>query len=953
MKRFILLASAFAMMGGALAGCDDGEVEYVDRPVEVPVEDSRPTAAISVGAGPYETGASISFDGSGSEISTDGATYEWDFSLADGISTDATGETVSNTYDEAGEYTVTLTVTDDDGELDSTVVYVEVTEAPDEEAPVAEAGDDRAAALYSTITFDGSASTDNEGITSYSWDFDTANGISEDATGVTVTNSYAIEETFTVRLTVEDAAGNTDFDEFDVTVGPDEEAPEVSIPETYDTQARSFVTFDASSATDNVGIASYSWDVDGEAPAEGSSALLRHSFSEEGTFNGTLTVTDFAGNATTEDFTVSVTPAEPQSLFARPDLVELQEVGATQDVELAFRYPDGSTEAPESFLLNANDLGFVTASNDGDGQFTIEADGNGYGVITAEAGDLSVDIDVRVGGDVIVTTGLEHPNYPSERYFDVATESGVISEISDWTAGLTPVDAETFGSRGYILNSGAPDGENASLLSFNRETLELLAVCDLGGQGAYAVAERTPTEVYVAGVGAPEEVTDEPTDSALVKVNPSDCSVERVFSPTGDQAVNGMKRGSDLDIFGETLIITDSGVTESYSYDTPSLRLFDLASGSQRSVSLLPEGCLNASWSAISGDQLITGCTGDYSDPGAVVVTNLSTFETEDIIPLSAGSPASWTFEPFTGYVFMGSGLSPYVGVVDVYGGTELQSVDDNGIFMDVAPDDASYVNSEAILGIHALNPETIVAVSFTLDRIYGFDPLAAPGLERVQSFARVTPDLGGRGAQLLSEQGIFREPIVLSEQNAEVTAAGEGADEANIAGIYGPPAGGGNFAPNGDPTKLTTLPVAGYIEIQLRGVEVVDEPGSDFVIYENPFYAAGDFFSRAIDPATVQVSPDGDTWYDYPVVENFAYTVGAFTSDARHFVSGFVGVNAVYANPENNDIPIGSSASGGDHFDLSAVGLSSIAAIRIVDVPADAKTANIDAVALTHWRSN
>jgi serine protease len=54
-----------------------------------------------------------------------------------------------------------------------------------------------------TCTFDASASTDDVGVAGYSWDFGDGNG----ATGVVVQHTYASSNTFAVRLTVTDTAG--------------------------------------------------------------------------------------------------------------------------------------------------------------------------------------------------------------------------------------------------------------------------------------------------------------------------------------------------------------------------------------------------------------------------------------------------------------------------------------------------------------------------------------------------------------------------------------------------------------------------------------------------------------------------------------------------------------------------------------------------------------------------
>ncbi|RQG93629.1 PKD domain-containing protein [Natrarchaeobius chitinivorans] len=67
-----------------------------------------------------EVGEEVELDGSGSE--GDIESYEWD--LGDG--TEASGDVVTHTYEETGEYTVELTVTDADGETDTASVVLDV-----------------------------------------------------------------------------------------------------------------------------------------------------------------------------------------------------------------------------------------------------------------------------------------------------------------------------------------------------------------------------------------------------------------------------------------------------------------------------------------------------------------------------------------------------------------------------------------------------------------------------------------------------------------------------------------------------------------------------------------------------------------------------------------------------------------------------------------------------------
>jgi PKD repeat protein len=84
--------------------------------------------------------------------------------------------------------------------------------------PVANAGTDKIATVGSAVIFNGSASTDDKGIVSYSWDFDASNGINTEATGVTATKVYATAGNYTVTLTVTDTIGQKSSDTLKVAV---------------------------------------------------------------------------------------------------------------------------------------------------------------------------------------------------------------------------------------------------------------------------------------------------------------------------------------------------------------------------------------------------------------------------------------------------------------------------------------------------------------------------------------------------------------------------------------------------------------------------------------------------------------------------------------------------------------------------------------------------------------
>jgi PKD repeat protein/RNA polymerase subunit RPABC4/transcription elongation factor Spt4 len=167
----------------------------------------NPSASFTSSPASPKVDETVTFNASGS-TDADGTidTYSWDFDDGD----TATGKTTTHSYSSAGTYTVTLTVTDNDELTGTATKDVVVTEGggdgEDTESPVANAGNSQTVNTGSQVTFSAASSTDNVGITSYSWNF----GDGSTGTGVTASHTYATAGTYTVTLTVGDAAGNSD-----------------------------------------------------------------------------------------------------------------------------------------------------------------------------------------------------------------------------------------------------------------------------------------------------------------------------------------------------------------------------------------------------------------------------------------------------------------------------------------------------------------------------------------------------------------------------------------------------------------------------------------------------------------------------------------------------------------------------------------------------------------------
>ena len=151
--------------------------------------------------GPYAgtESAAITFDGSGSYDPDDTIVfYAWNF----GDEGTGTGVSPLHAYTQDGTYTVTLTVTDNDGviDTDTTTATVSDTESVADFAATPATGPEPLIVAFTDT------STSYDGITAWEWDFD--NDGTVDSTQQNPTHEYA-EGTYTVSLTVYEADGDS------------------------------------------------------------------------------------------------------------------------------------------------------------------------------------------------------------------------------------------------------------------------------------------------------------------------------------------------------------------------------------------------------------------------------------------------------------------------------------------------------------------------------------------------------------------------------------------------------------------------------------------------------------------------------------------------------------------------------------------------------------------------
>ncbi|PSQ45217.1 hypothetical protein BRD15_12225 [Halobacteriales archaeon SW_6_65_15] len=230
---------------------------------------------------------------------------------------------------------------------------------PDETPPSAALSAGNGVAGHA-ITFDASGSSDNRGVAEYRWDFDGDGQIDRTTNEPTVTYAYGESGTYDATVTVVDGGENADAASASVTVESDD--PPSATFETSDSPTEGFpVTFDASESSDDVGVAEYRWDFDGDGDIDqttGSPTVAR-THEEAGSYDVSLTVADIGGNNATETRTVEVgedSPPEPTFGVESPEVpVEGQQVvfnasDSTDDTGIAayrWEFEDGGTASGE------------------------------------------------------------------------------------------------------------------------------------------------------------------------------------------------------------------------------------------------------------------------------------------------------------------------------------------------------------------------------------------------------------------------------------------------------------------------------------------------------------------------------------------------------------------------------------------------------------------------------
>ncbi len=417
--------------------------------------------------------------------------YSWDF----GDSHSSTAQNPTHTYSQAGTYTVTLLVKDDDGATGADETTATIAPSPNQ-PPVADAGGPYTGAKDVPISFNGGSSYDDDGeIVSYSWDF----GDGDSSSGQNPAHAYSQAGTYTVTLTVTDDDGATDSDTTTATVTADQNQPPVAdAGGPYTGTENVPISFNGGSSYDNDGnIVSYSWNFGDGHSSTGQNPT--HAYTQDGTYTITLTVTDDDGATDSDTTTATVAPSTNQPPVADTG----GPYTGAKDVPISFN-GGSSYDDDGDIVFYSWDFGDGDSSSGQNPSHAYNQAGTYTVTLTVTDDDGATDSDTTTA---TVTDGQNGQNQPPQASFTFSPPSPEVGETVNLDASGSSDPDGTIVEYSWIFGDGTTGTGMTTSHSYSSEDTftVTLTVTDNGG-----LEDSATKDVTVVLPGTPDESDPDP-----------------------------------------------------------------------------------------------------------------------------------------------------------------------------------------------------------------------------------------------------------------------------------------------------------------------------------------------------------------------------------------------------------------------------------------------------------